>query len=116
MENMHENPVDLRRRMLARTLEEEIGGIFNVDWRDIEKAIERLDDRISGGDSASLEGKDRFPAPLRRALVHLNAVLELARESARSGEMESLEHIKALFRDHLAKIEGLGSEKGRERS
>lgn len=90
--------IDLQRRKLARELEREFAGLFGIDVRDVEKALERM-----GTDAA----ETRLPAPVERCVRLLEAVQEIARDAAEQDDERSLHTILELldnYRKRLGKL------------
>ncbi len=96
-------PVDFQKIKLARELEQEIGGIFGIERRDIEKAVDRL-----------WAGEIRYPEtnstqiltdPVKRAIQALDLLESAARDAA--DNPESAACIKELLPFYSKRIEKL---------
>ncbi len=93
-------PRDLQVRRLAREMEAEIGGLFGIDHRDIERAIERA---RSGAASEA----PPLPTPVEKTLRLLDLLHDLAREVSEAGDAETLGYMRELldnYRDRIARL------------
>ncbi len=96
-------PVDLQLHKLARDLEAEFGGLFGIDRRDIERAI------LRANGSAPVDPPETvLPDTVRRAVVLLDAVVDLAGEAFLEKDfttiavlLEMLEHTRGRIRRQL---------------
>jgi len=89
-------PVDLQKRRLAREMEDQIGGLFGIDHRDIEAAIDRLWDSVEKGDYQTRyeEARTRIPEKVQRAIHFLEGVYALAMQAR---EEEDPENVRAIL-------------------
>ncbi len=94
-------PADLNLRRLARDLEQELGGLFGINYRDVEKALERL---RAGRTEA------RMALPVESAVRLLEALLEIARETAERDDKSSFDAILELVENYRKRLHRLREE------
>ncbi|MBX7058226.1 MAG: hypothetical protein K1X75_09170 [Leptospirales bacterium] len=97
-------PLDLNRRRLARELEGELGGLFGIEARDIEAAIERLWQAIDSGEFQQRYATARIPPWMQRTIVALDSVYAMAEQAATDGEVELLEQIRQVVASYQQRL------------
>lgn len=90
--------IDLQTRKLARELEREFGGLFGIDYRDVEKALARLNSGTS---------EIRLPPAVERCVRLLDAIQETARETQQQGDERSLHVILELLENYSMRLKKL---------
>ena len=101
MEGKTENkPADLQVRRMARQIEQELGGLFGIDYRDIEKAIERLGQNED--DSAA-----KLPEPIEKTARLLDIIQDTAVETLKNEDHASLKCMIELLDHHRRRLERL---------
>lgn len=92
--------IDLQKRKMARELEREFAGLFGIDYRDVERALERLQ-------AGAGENQPRMPGPVERTVGLLEVVLEIAREAHDAEDQRSLAGIMELLENYSRRIQKL---------
>lgn len=99
--------VDLQRRRLARELENELGGLFGIEARDIEAAIARVWQAIDSGEFKERYGEPKLPPRLRRALTLLDSLYAEALQAQQEGDAAALRQMAQLLQSYSARLERL---------
>lgn len=102
-------PVDLQKRRLAREMEDQIGGLFGIETRDIEAAIDRLWESFERGDYQTRyeAARARVPETIQRAIHFLEGVHALAlqaREEEDPGSIRAIVDLIENCRDRTARL------------
>ena len=102
-------PIDLRLRRLAREMEAELGGLFGIDYKDIERALDRLHAGLEGDARTNVpeSGPVRLPEPIERVLPLLDIIYEIAHHSANQGDRGAVQALVELLENYRGRIEKL---------
>lgn len=88
--NSNDNTIDLQRRRMARDMEKELGGLFGIDVRDIESALDRVQLAIERGEFAEFQQASKLPELLERTVNLMEIVYQTCQFIAQDEEQRHL--------------------------
>ena len=94
-----DSPIDLAMARIARALQQEVGGVFGITHRDIEAALERMQD----GSAVT----DRLGTRVERVADLLDAAYRQARAAAEAEDYAALAAIIEMLEAYRSRVRQL---------